>query len=205
MTWRRAAVVVATGVLAADRTQAAPLVPGAKKIAADMAANGGIITYADLAQYRAMERAPVRGRYRGHAIFSPSPPVSTGIQLVESLQVLGHYTSKTGARAATDATYWHQVIEASKVRDPLRRVAEPERRPVDFAEHLQLDHAARLFRRIDPAKASTYERQGDDGPFTPPATRIGRGTTAFAVGCVHSALIAAQFRSRGIRAGPRAS
>ncbi len=163
----------------------------AKKIAADMAANGGIITYADLAQYRAMERAPVRGRYRGHAIFSPSAPVSTGIQLIESLQVLGHYTPKAGARATTDANYWHQVIEAWKVRDPLRRVADPERWPVDFAEHLQLDHAARLFRRIDPAKATTYERQGDDdGPFTPPATRIGRGTTAFAVGDAEGNLIA---------------
>ncbi len=163
----------------------------ARKIAADMADHGGIITYADLAQYRAMERAPVRGHYRGHAIFSPSPPVSTGIQLIESLQVLGHYTPKAGARATSDADYWHQVIEAWKVRDPLRRVADPERWPVDFAEHLQPDHAARLFRQIDPAKASTYERQGqDDGPFTPPPTRIGRGTTAFAVGDADGNLIA---------------
>ncbi len=163
----------------------------AKKIAADMADHGGIITYADLAQYRAIERAPVRGRYRGHAIFSPSPPVSTGIQLIESLQVLDHYTPTAGARTTRDADYWHQVIEAWKVRDPLRRVADPERWPVDFAEHLQADHAARLFRQIDPAKASTYERQGDDdGSFTPPATRIGRGTTAFAVGDAEGNLIA---------------
>ncbi|HUU33157.1 MAG TPA: gamma-glutamyltransferase, partial [Vicinamibacterales bacterium] len=70
----------------------------ARKIAADMADNGGIITYADLAQYRAMERAPVRGRYRGHAVFSASPPIATGIQLIESLQVLDHFTPKAGAR-----------------------------------------------------------------------------------------------------------
>ena len=37
----------------------------AKKIAADMEENGGILTYADLAQYRAMERAPVRGPIAG--------------------------------------------------------------------------------------------------------------------------------------------
>ena len=163
----------------------------AKKIAADMADNGGIITYTDLAQYRAIERTPVRGRYRGHAIFSASPPIATGIQLIESLQVLGHYTPKPGARAATDADYFHQVLEAWKVRDPLRRVADPERWPVDFDEHLRLDHAARLFQQIDPAKASTFERQGeDDGPFDPPATRIGRGTTAFAVGDAEGNLIA---------------
>ncbi len=163
----------------------------AKKIAADMEAEGGIITYADLAQYRAMERAPVEGRYRGHALFSAGPPVATGIQLLESLQVLGHYTPRAGARTTTDADYWHHVIEAWKVRDPLRRVADPERWPVEFDEHLRPDHAARLFRKIDPARASMLERQAvDDGPFTPPPTRIGRGTTAFAVGDADGNLIA---------------
>ncbi len=163
----------------------------AKKIAADMAAEGGIITYADLAQYRAMERTPVEGHYRGHTLFAAGPPVATGIQLFESLQILGHYTPRPGARTTTDADYWHHVIEAWKVRDPLRRVADPERWPVDFAEHLRSDHAARLFRKIDPAAASTLERQGaDDGPFLPPPTRIGRGTTAFAVGDGEGNLIA---------------
>ncbi len=163
----------------------------AKKIAADMAAEGGIITYADLAQYRAMERTPVEGRYRGHALFSAGPPVSTGIQLFESLQVLGNYTPRPGARTTTDADYWHHVIEAWKVRDPLRRVADPERWPVDFADHLRQDHAARLFRKIDPARALPIERQpADDGPYTPPAARIGRGTTAFAVGDADGNLIA---------------
>ncbi len=163
----------------------------AKKIAADMADQGGIITYADLAQYRAMERTPVRGRYRGHAVFSASPPVATGIQLIESLQVLNNYPPRAGARTTTDADYWHHVIEAWKIRDPLRRVADPERWPVDYGEHLEAAHAARLFQRIDRRKASTFERQAeDDAPFNPPATRIGRGTTAFAVGDAEGNLIA---------------
>ncbi len=162
----------------------------AKKIAADMAEHGGIISFADLAQYRAMERAPVRGQYRGHAVFSASPPVATGIQLIESLQVLDNYRPRPRARATTDADYWHHVIEAWKGRDPLRRVADPERWPVDFAEHLRPDHALRLFKAIDPVKASPLERAtDDDGPFTPPA-RIGRGTTAFAVGDAEGNLIA---------------
>jgi gamma-glutamyltranspeptidase len=163
----------------------------ARKIAADMDEHGGIITYGDLAQYRAMERPPVEGHYRGHTLFSAGPPISTGVQLFESLQILGNYTPKPGARTSTDADYWHHVIEAWKVRDPLRRVADPERWPVEFADHLRADHAARLFRKIDPAKASVFERQNEDeGPFTPPPTRIGRGTTAFAVGDAEGNLIA---------------
>ena len=163
----------------------------ARKIAADMEDNGGIITYADMAQYRAIERTPVEGRYRGHTLYAAGPPISTGIQLFESLQILERYAPRPGARSTTDADYWHHVIEAWKVRDPLRRVADPERWPVDFDEHLRADHAMRLFRKIDPAKASTFERQTeDDGPFTPPPSRIGRGTTAFAVGDAEGNLIA---------------
>ncbi|MDH4064890.1 MAG: gamma-glutamyltransferase, partial [Acidobacteriota bacterium] len=116
----------------------------ARKIAADMEANGGIITAADLAQYRAIERVPVRGEYRGHALYAGGPPVSTGIQLFESLHVLEHYTPKPGARPVTDADYFHYLIEAWKVRDPLRRVADPERWPVDFEEHLTAAHAKTL-------------------------------------------------------------
>ena len=40
-----------------------------------MAARGGFITHADLAAYRAIEREPVRGRYRGHDLVSAPPPV----------------------------------------------------------------------------------------------------------------------------------
>ena len=49
----------------------------AKRIAADMAANGGIISEDDLAQYRAMERKPLAGRYRNHLVYSVPAPVST--------------------------------------------------------------------------------------------------------------------------------
>ncbi len=142
----------------------------AKKIAADMEDNGGIITFADLAQYRAMERAPVVGHYRGHSLYAGGPPVSTGIQLFESLQVLENYQPKPGARASTDADYLHYLVESWKVRDPLRRVADPERWPVDYEEHLTADHAKKLFAKIDARKASRYERQPpDDAPMTPTA------------------------------------
>ncbi len=163
----------------------------AKKIAADMEAQGGILRYADLAQYRAIERAPVQGHYRGHTLYAGGPPVSTGIQLFESLHVLEHYTPKTGARLTTDADYLHYLIESWKVRDPLRRVADPERWPVDFAQHLTDEHAKKLFQKIEAKQASRYERQSpDDEPFLPRAERIGTGTTSFAVADADGNMIA---------------
>jgi gamma-glutamyltranspeptidase len=162
----------------------------ARRIAADMEANGGIITYADLAQYRAVERDPVVGHYRGHALYAGGPPLSTGIQLFESLHVLENYQPRPGARAVTDANYFHHLLESWKVRDPLRRVADPDRWPVDFAEHLTMPHARVLFQKIDPRRASRYERQPPDTEPFQPLSRIGTGTTSFAVADADGNMIA---------------
>jgi gamma-glutamyltranspeptidase len=163
----------------------------AKRIAADMENNGGIIRYADLAQYRAIERAPVQGHYRGHTLYAGGPPVSTGIQLFESLHVLEQYQAKAGARITTDPDYFHYLIEAWKVRDPMRRVADPERWPVDYAQHLTDEHARTLFQKIDAKEASRYERQTpDDEPFLQRPDRIGTGTTSFAVADAEGNMIA---------------
>jgi gamma-glutamyltranspeptidase/glutathione hydrolase len=165
----------------------------AKKIAADMADNGGIISFADLAQYRAIERAPVTASYRGHTLYAGGPPLSTGVQLFESLQVLENFQPHAGARASTDADYLHYLIESWKVRDPLRRIADPERWPVEYEEHLTKEHAKTLFAKIDPRKASRYERTPPDDPpttTTAPTPRIGTGTTSFAVADAEGNMIA---------------
>ena len=62
-----------------------------RRIAADMKANGGLITEADLAAYEVVWRAPVIGRYRGYEIVSMPPPSSGGIHLVQILNLLESY------------------------------------------------------------------------------------------------------------------
>ena len=73
----------------------------AKRIVEDFAANGGVITAEDLAQYRAIERTPVKGMFRGHLVYSAPPPVSNGADMIEKLQILNNYTPKPGATPAT--------------------------------------------------------------------------------------------------------
>ena len=165
----------------------------AKKIAADMEENGGILTFADLAQYRAIERAPVMGSYRGHTLYAGGPPVSTGIQLFESLHVLENYQPKAGARASTDADYLHYLVESWKVRDQLRRVADPERWPVDFEEHLTQGAREEAVREDRSEEGVALRAQPpDDQPTTPtaPTPRIGTGTTSFAVADAEGNMIA---------------
>lgn len=52
---------------------------------------GGIMTLADLKNYHAVEREPVRGEYRGYQVVSMPPPSSGGIHIIEMLNVLQHF------------------------------------------------------------------------------------------------------------------
>ncbi len=154
----------------------------AKKIAADMAANGGIIGLEDLAQYQVIERAPVSGRYRGLQVLGAPPPVATGTALIETLQILEGYRAAGGARVQNQPDYLHHAIEAWKARDPLRRVADPALWPVEVAPHLDPAHAATLFNRIDPTRALPFGDEADPTGQGGQGDRMGRGTTAFAIG-----------------------
>ncbi len=171
----------------------------ARRIADDMAANDGVITLEDLAQYRAMERQPLVGHYRGHAVYSAPPPVPTGAQLVETLNILDQYQPRAGATYATDADFLHYAIEAWRVRDGGGRIADPERWPVDLGNHLEPAHALDRFKLIDPKKAyvapgggrggassafaSGYQSEDESGP-------IQTGTTAFVVADAEGNMIA---------------
>jgi gamma-glutamyltranspeptidase len=150
----------------------------ARRIADDMARNGGLITLDDLAQYRAIARKPLAGRYRGHVVYSAPPPVSTGAVLIETLQILDRFTPPPGASYASDADFLHYAIESWRVRDQGPRIADPALWDVNLGAHLDADHAAALFKKIDRAKVF---RASSGEPGDGPPERIGRGTTAFAV------------------------
>lgn len=151
----------------------------ARRIADDMAANGGLIGLDDLAQYHAIERTPVTGRYRNLRVFAPPPPVPTGTLLVETLQILDRYTPRAAVPVHRDAEFLHYAIEAWKARAPLRRIADPALWPVDTASHLAPAHADERFRAIDPAEAGKFPEDGDI--VLGQGDRLGRGTTAFIV------------------------
>jgi gamma-glutamyltranspeptidase/glutathione hydrolase len=83
----------------------------AEQIAAAVRQAGGIMTADDLAHYRAVEREPVRGSYRGYDIISMPPPSSGGVTLVEMLNILEGYDLPQLGRTAPA---FHDLIEAMK-------------------------------------------------------------------------------------------
>ena len=60
----------------------------ADSLAAQMKANGGLITKADLAAYQAKERDPVRGTFNGYEIIAMGPPSSGGAVMLETLDCI---------------------------------------------------------------------------------------------------------------------
>jgi gamma-glutamyltranspeptidase / glutathione hydrolase len=107
----------------------------------------GDLALEDLAQYRAVERAPVCGRYRTFRVCSMAPPSSGGIAV---LQILGILERTAFARAAPNsADAVHYFAEAGRLAyaDRARYIADPAFVPQPVAELLDrsyLDARARL-------------------------------------------------------------
>lgn len=82
----------------------------AKAIAADMRANNGLIDENDLAQYKAIEREPAKGNYRGYDIVSAPAPVG-GFLLIESLNMIENYDIESwGFDSATKLHLFAEVL-----------------------------------------------------------------------------------------------
>ncbi|MDP6815172.1 MAG: gamma-glutamyltransferase [Alphaproteobacteria bacterium] len=138
----------------------------ARRIAADMAANGGLISLADLAAYRVVWRQPVRGRYRGYQVASMPPPSSGGVHLIQLLNILeGHDLSALGHNGADGI---HLLAEAMKLAyaDRARHLGDPDFWPVPVRGLTSKAYARGLAAGIDPARArpSSAISHGDPAP-----------------------------------------
>ncbi len=125
----------------------------ADRIVAEMSAKGGFITREDLAAYRAIEREPVKGTYRGYDIVSAPPPVG-GLTVVEILQILDQMSLAKTPHAS--ARHVHLFAEAMKrgFADYNAFIGDPDFAAVPTALLLSRDYAKRRAAEIDPAKVS---------------------------------------------------
>lgn len=84
----------------------------AKKIVADMEAHNGLITMQDLADYKVVEREPVRGSFRGYEIAAMPAPSSGGTHVIQMLNILENFPlAKMGPESADTL---HIMAEAMK-------------------------------------------------------------------------------------------
>jgi gamma-glutamyltranspeptidase/glutathione hydrolase len=144
--------------------------PIAERLAADIQAAGGVMTAEDLKDYRAVERAPVRGTYRGYDVVAMPPPSSGGVALIEMLNILEGYD--LGAGSAADALFL--TVEAMKraYADRAHFLGDPDAVEMPIAKLISKPYGEAWRATIDPAHATPAsairagEPQQPEGPNT---------------------------------------
>jgi len=150
--------------------------PIADAIAASSAAGKGIITKADLQQYKVRELAPVECDYRGYHIVSAPPPSSGGAVICEILNILEGYPLKDlGFRSAQAVHYQIEAMRHAYV-DRNSYLGDPDfvKNPLDRL--LDKGYAEKVRAAIDPAKAGVSR---DLKPGVPP--HEGANTTHYSI------------------------
>jgi gamma-glutamyltranspeptidase / glutathione hydrolase len=148
----------------------------AKKIAAAVQAAGGVMTADDLKNYRAIERAPVRGTYRGFDIISMPPPSSGGVALIEMLNILEGYDLAHDEQIQA----LFLIVEAMKraYADRAYFLGDPDVVKVPVAKLISKSYAAEWRATINPEHATPAK---DIHPTAMPLPKEGRNTTHFSV------------------------
>ncbi len=145
-------------------------------LVAEMKTGNGLITKDDLAGYQAVQREPIHGTYRGYDIFSPPPPSSGGVCLVQMLGILETFDLKKHERFSPQTL--HLMTEAMR-RSYLDRaifLGDPAFTKIP-AYLTTKEHIAKLARSIDLMKATRSEDLANAIPLTPE----GDSTTHFSV------------------------
>ena len=121
----------------------------AKKIVADMENNRGIITLKDMQQYEAIERAPVKGSYRGLKVVSMPPPSSGGVHLIQMLNILERFPVEQFGHNSADAI--HVMTEAMRLAyaDRSKYLGDPDYVEVPSSHLTSKKYAHALARTID--------------------------------------------------------
>jgi len=115
---------------------------------------GGLIRHEDLKRYRAVERKPVRGTYRGFDVIGMPPPSSGGVALLEMLNILEGYPLRDlGFRSAKES---HVLIEAMRraYADRARYLGDVDRIEVPVERLISKEHASELRKTISLVHAS---------------------------------------------------
>ena len=149
--------------------------PVAEKLAAGVQAAGGVMTADDLKSYRAIERAPIRGSYRGYDIVSMPPPSSGGVALVEMLNILEGYDLAHD----DEAQALFLMVEAMKraYADRAWFLGDPDVVQIPVARLTSKTYAADWRATIDPMHATPAAAIRAGGEVRPE----GRNTTHFSV------------------------
>ncbi len=151
--------------------------PIARRIANGMAEGGGLITLADLASYRAIEREPLVGSYRGVKVVTMPPASGGGAAMLEMLNILEQFDMKAAGWGSARA--YHLFAEALKLsyEDRFRFATDPAYADMPLEGMTSKAYAAERAKLIAPEHAAAPSETGPGDPWA----YEGKDTTHFSV------------------------
>lgn len=117
------------------------------------AENGGLITKEDLAAYKAVERTPISGDYRGYQVYSMPPPSSGGIHIVQILNILENFDMKKYGFGSADAMQIMAEAEKYAYADRSEYLGDPDFVKVPWQALTNKAYAKSIADQIDINKA----------------------------------------------------
>ncbi|HQZ41096.1 MAG TPA: gamma-glutamyltransferase [Vicinamibacterales bacterium] len=126
----------------------------ATRLAGEMAKHGGLISRSDLANYRAIERTPLQGTYKGYTVITAPPSSSGGIALLEMLGILDGTGYEKGGLGSASVIHYQAEAMRRAYADRNEYVGDPDFVKVPIAGLLAPDYLARLRGTIDPERAT---------------------------------------------------
>lgn len=123
-------------------------------IVAEMKKDNGLITLADLANYKPIWREPITGTYRGYDIYGMPPPSSGGTLIMLMLNMLESYDLKGMGWGSSSAI--HLIVEAERraYADRTQHLGDMDFYPVPIARLTSKDYARQRFGNFDENMAS---------------------------------------------------
>jgi gamma-glutamyltranspeptidase/glutathione hydrolase len=125
-------------------------------VAQGIARAGGIVTAEDMRDYRTIERAPLRGPYRDVEVVLPPPPASSGVHVLQMLNIVSGWDLRALGFGSADTL--HLLAEALKMAFADRAAAsgDPAFVDVPVARLISAAYGAERRALIDMARAQDW-------------------------------------------------
>ncbi|OOF65717.1 gamma-glutamyltransferase [Rodentibacter sp. Ppn85] len=139
----------------------------AEKIVQEMKQHHGLINLEDMRNYKAIERQPIVGNYRGYKVVTMPPPSSGGIHLVQLFNMLENYPlNEFGANSAKTI---HYLAESMKLAyaDRSEYLGDPDFVKIPISGLTSKNYAKSLIQNIkeDYARTATEIKPGKPQPY----------------------------------------
>ena len=149
----------------------------ATKLVESVQKNGGVISYRDLRDYKALWRAPLKVAFGEYSLFTVAPPSGGGMVLAESLNILAGYDLAAAGFQTPGAIHLEVEAERRAAIDRNRYIGDPSMSRIPYRDLLSPQRAASWRATIDTRRATPTTS------LVEPATTVAEGnhTTHFSI------------------------